>query len=536
MKKVYIVIICALFAFIPTYIAIASFFSTQAQPVKQDTVDKLEIIAPNGIYSEITRNNDTAGFIEFAVEMNETAQKILALPDPLLDDPYFSFTYHSYGKSSEYKYYFTSHSPDAYFVDSTGLPYHITKESAEKFLKSKYAHCIFDYSSAPIMTVNTSVIAPNRSDWEFKGYNGEYTDALSITGSNDMLETYGMPTINFDIEPDTISVKIYENGNTLYDGYYSELSNEDFSGHVADAHVIATWYDSADRDYRGEIEYKFPITFKKSPVFFISSSSAITGDLITVSVLNSENLSAINLVSEPSLGVDPIFYNDGDYARALIPVSSALIPGTYKLTADYNGQSTTEFSIEISGKYTANYPYNVEDSVFASQYTEANINSYQSLFKSFFNDLSETKLFDGKFTSGLPSGTFESADYGDLLTISANDIPFENPGVYYSCTKVSNVSAVNAGKVIYTGSDALAGNIVAIDHGLGLVSVYKHLGSISVKAGDSVLKGDLIGVSGRTGFMSKKSAHITVARVELYADMIPVDIDPLIENGLEVTK
>ena len=80
MKKIYVIILCALIAFIPTYIAIGSYFSTQVQPVKQDTVDKLVILSPTGITSEIFRENDTAGFIEFAVGMNENAEKILALP------------------------------------------------------------------------------------------------------------------------------------------------------------------------------------------------------------------------------------------------------------------------------------------------------------------------------------------------------------------------------------------------------------------------------------------------------------------------
>ena len=100
MKKIYIIILCVLIAFIPTYVAIGSYFSTQVQPVKQDTVDKLVILSPTGITNEIHKESDTAGFIEFAIDMNENAEKILALPDPLLDDPYFEFTYYSYDKSS----------------------------------------------------------------------------------------------------------------------------------------------------------------------------------------------------------------------------------------------------------------------------------------------------------------------------------------------------------------------------------------------------------------------------------------------------
>ncbi len=536
MKKIYVVIICILIAFIPTYIAIGSYFSTQAQPVKQFAVDKIEILSPKGEKSEIIKGEDGDGFIDFAVSMSENADKILALPEPLLDDPYFTFTYYSYDKSSEYKYYFAGHTSDAYFIDPQGLAYHITKDDSERFLKSKYAHCVYDYSSAPTLLLNNSAVTPTEAAWEFKGFGGEYTVAECTTGESASIQTYGTPILSFDNEPDTISVKLTENGEVIYDGYYSELSNNDYNGHTADMQITATWYDSDDRSYRGELRYNFLTEFKKPPVFYISSTSAVTGDIVTVSVSNTEKLSDINLNIEPSLGYQPKFYSDGEYARALIPMSSSIIPGSYKLTCDYNGQSPTEFYLDISTKYSASYPYNIEESLFNALYNDANIKAYNSLFDSFFESPIEERLFDGAFVSGLPSGTFESADYCDLLTISANDVPFENPGKYYSCTKASNVVAVNAGKVIFAGTNELAGNIVAVDHGLGLVSVYKHLNSISVKIGDSLNKGDLIGISGRTGLISKKSAHISLARVELYIDKLPVNIEPLITNGLDAIK
>lgn len=536
MKKIYIVIICVLLTFIPTFIAGGSYYYTQLQPVKQDTVNKIDIVSPDNTLYVIDKESDSSGFIEFAITMNETSEKILALPDPLLNAPYFRFTYYSYDKFSEYKYYFTNHSSDAYFIDPAGSAHRISKDSAEKFLKTDYAHCIYDYYKVPVLTINNDSVVATNAEWQFKGFDGEFTTAKNEDSEFKSIETFNAPSLSFDIEPDELKIRLSENDDVLYDGYFSELSNNDFSGHSANAQITAIWYDSPDRSYRGEVIYDFTLIFKKPPMFFISDTSATTGGLITVSVLDAENLSDINITTEPSMGITPVFYRDGDYARAIIPVSSALIPGAYKISADYNGQSAKEFVVDISSKYTASYPYNVDKTLFNSLYTTENINNYNKLFNSFFENLSETRLFDGKFISGLPASTFESADYGDLLTISENDVPFENPGVYYSCTTQSNVTAVNTGKVIYAGNDALCGNIIAIDHGLGVVSVYKHLASVNVKSGDNVSKGDTIGLSGRTGFISKKSAHITLARVELYVNKIAVDIDPLISNGLVVTQ
>ena len=78
--------------------------------------------------------------------------------------------------------------------------------------------------------------------------------------------------------------------------------------------------------------------------------------------------------------------------------------------------------------------------------------------------------------------------------------------------------------------------MVAVDHGFGLVSVYKHLSEINVSNGDAVERGTVIGMSGRTGLMSKKGANVTVVRVELYVNGIPIDVTPLIEKGIVIKE
>lgn len=68
--------------------------------------------------------------------------------------------------------------------------------------------------------------------------------------------------------------------------------------------------------------------------------------------------------------------------------------------------------------------------------------------------------------------------------------------------------------------DALAGTHVTLDHGSGLVTKYLHMedGSLRVKAGDHVRKGDLLGWMGRTGRSTGEHLHF---QVEI--DGTPVD-------------
>jgi len=62
------------------------------------------------------------------------------------------------------------------------------------------------------------------------------------------------------------------------------------------------------------------------------------------------------------------------------------------------------------------------------------------------------------------------------------------------------------------------GNTVVIDHGLGLFTSYYHLDTISVKKGDEVKKGDIIGTVGTTGFSTGPHLHYAVSIYNIYVN------------------
>lgn len=72
------------------------------------------------------------------------------------------------------------------------------------------------------------------------------------------------------------------------------------------------------------------------------------------------------------------------------------------------------------------------------------------------------------------------------------------------------VRAVNAGRVALVAPFYLAGNVVYLDHGEGLISAYFHLSKTLVKPGDEVSRGQIIGLVGRSGRVTGPHLHFVM--------------------------
>ncbi|QJB57900.1 M23 family metallopeptidase [Pseudodesulfovibrio sp. zrk46] len=83
-------------------------------------------------------------------------------------------------------------------------------------------------------------------------------------------------------------------------------------------------------------------------------------------------------------------------------------------------------------------------------------------------------------------------------------------GLDLASLKHAPVPAGNDGKIIYADFLGIYGNVVVIDHGLGLQTLYAHLSSISVQRGDMVAKGDIVGNTGTTGLAGGDHLHYGV--------------------------
>jgi murein DD-endopeptidase MepM/ murein hydrolase activator NlpD len=72
------------------------------------------------------------------------------------------------------------------------------------------------------------------------------------------------------------------------------------------------------------------------------------------------------------------------------------------------------------------------------------------------------------------------------------------------------VKVTASGWVLHTDNFFFSGNVVYVDHGSGVISMYAHLSKIQVKAGDTVQQGDIIGEVGSTGRATGPHLHWSV--------------------------
>ncbi len=71
----------------------------------------------------------------------------------------------------------------------------------------------------------------------------------------------------------------------------------------------------------------------------------------------------------------------------------------------------------------------------------------------------------------------------------------------------SPVPAGNSGRVKFADFLGIYGNTVVIDHGAGLFSTYSHLSQMNVSKGDTVERGQVIGLTGMTGLAGGDHLH-----------------------------
>lgn len=216
-------------------------------------------------------------------------------------------------------------------------------------------------------------------------------------------------------------------------------------------------------------------------------------------------------------------YEDG-YA-ALVGIDAFTEPGTYTLSLSGSGtRPWRPFSqpVKIEDAHYGFQEINVAEELAPLLEPEVRQNE-DAFLSTFYTQFNETKAWDGLFS--LPvTNTIVTAPYGDARSYNGGPVEIYHSGLDVAGGIGTPILATANGTVLFSGSLELRGNTVIIDHGLGVMSAYFHLSEISVNEGNTVVKGQQIGLGGSTGLSTGPHLHW-----ELRIMDVPV-------NGLQWTE
>ncbi len=83
-------------------------------------------------------------------------------------------------------------------------------------------------------------------------------------------------------------------------------------------------------------------------------------------------------------------------------------------------------------------------------------------------------------------------------------------GIDIASTQHAPVKAANSGRVIFADFNGIYGNMIIIDHGQGVFSLYSHLSQINVNSDDQVDKSTIVGLTGISGMAGGDHLHFSM--------------------------
>jgi murein DD-endopeptidase MepM/ murein hydrolase activator NlpD len=131
-------------------------------------------------------------------------------------------------------------------------------------------------------------------------------------------------------------------------------------------------------------------------------------------------------------------------------------------------------------------------------------------------------LMLGATACGIPRWPVDApitSDFGLRLRGWRPDV---HRGVDLDVPTGTEVRAMAEARVQFSGVMRGFGNVVWLDHGGGTLTVYAHLSTIGVREGESVRRGQVVGLSGATGDVTFPHLHFEVWRGGREVDPIPL--------------
>ena len=144
----------------------------------------------------------------------------------------------------------------------------------------------------------------------------------------------------------------------------------------------------------------------------------------------------------------------------------------------------------------------------------------------------ETAYIGGELAWPVPGYTRISSQYG-MRTHPITGVYKLHTGVDISAPTGANFVAANDGVVIKAEYNVAYGNMVVIDHGGGISTLYAHGSQILVQVGQEVKRNEPILKVGSTGYSTGPHAHFEVRKNGVVTNPMPYITNGIVPNSKE---
>lgn len=242
------------------------------------------------------------------------------------------------------------------------------------------------------------------------------------------------------------------------------------------------------------------------PGISVTPSEILQGDPILITATASSSLKQVILDGKSY----PVFTYAGK-SESLIGIDLAKKPGAYELRAVFKTGEIATTTIAIIKRpkppvESVPIPEKLGGNTSSSQKAlVASISSESAALKKVISG--KTSLWTKSFIPPLAAISVTNP-YGYGVDTGAYVIAHK--GTDLKAGVGTKVFAMNRGIVKLTRNYTVYGKTILIDHGLGLQTLYLHLSKINVKEGSIVTRGQVIGLSGDTGYITGPHLHLSI--------------------------
>ena len=240
----------------------------------------------------------------------------------------------------------------------------------------------------------------------------------------------------------------------------------------------------------------------------ILPANVIQGEPLMAVIEGVKNISAVKKMTFDGQPLGVFMYQKNP--TALIGIDLRKKAGKYELAVQFSDGQSIKKIIIVGAREKIEAPLGIPQKLGGDTKESQNklVSTLAEENKILANLRTGKKAFwTEKFVYPL-SNIFVTDDYG--YSRKTGEYSIAHKGTDLRAKEGTPVAAMNRGVVRIARPFRNYGKVIVIDHGLGLMSFYLHLSKMNVNEGELVKRGQIMGLSGQTGYALSPHLHLSL--------------------------